>query len=534
MEFTRNAKRLFLAFFLIAISVLAIYSQTLRFDFIHFDDTDYVFQNPHIRNGLTAEGLKWSFSADLLFDSENADYWQPVTFISRMIDISLFGLQPGGHHMMNAAFHIANACLVFYLFYWMSGGFWRSLLLALFFVLHPVQAETVSWITARKDLLSTFFGLLAIGAYLEYAQTRKSFIPVYVFFILGLLSKPVLAVLPFILILIDRRFLNRRSMADKLPLIAIGAASALMPILGPVKAVSYAPFSTVIYNAVINYGWCLKRFFYPLGLGLLSPPTEMMVVTAKAFPIFLTIAAVTLITYRLRNRFPYLLTGWLWFLIFLLPSSVISTPADRFLYLPLIGLIFMVIWAAADMTGRFTAAKIPVITAGIALLLILGGLSFKQAGYWKDSESIFRHSIKNAENNLMMVNNLGNVLYRKGDFSGAVRQYEIAMKINPESPKPYFNLANIFYEQGKIGDAVSYYQKAIQLDPDYAKAHYNLANVYSQTGKKDLAIRHFKEAIRSNPDFAEAHQNLAADLTDIGKVEEAREHLKAWSESRPK
>lgn len=536
MPFASSIQRTVFAFLIISAVVLAVYSQTLRFEFVNFDDPNYISQNPHIQNGLTFQGLKWAFTADLLFDSLNVDYWQPVTVISRMIDISLFGMHAGGHHAVNVLLHLLNSCLLFYLFYSITNQYRGGLLLALLFAVHPMQAEAVSWVTARKDLLSAFFAFLSIATYLKHARkpSIKSQLLVCLFFILGLMSKPVIAVLPVIFVFMDTFIFKRINIVEKLPLLLIGFCFSLIPILGPAQAVGYASLPKVLCHAVTNYLWYLQKFFYPVNLGILSPPLEIVINLKKTVLVFFLLSTITGLTFLARKGQPYLLAGWIWFGILLLPSSLISTPADRFIYLSSIGLCIMVICILQITVNRLSIAKNFRIAASILLVGALAVLSFKQAGYWKNSKSIFERSIRVSSDNFMMANNLGNVLFREGKADEAIRQYEAALKIDPENPKPYFNLANVYFRQGKIHEAVSYYKKAIQLDPDYAKAHYNLANVYSGLGQKEFAIAHFKEAIRSNPDFAEAHQNLAADLIDMGRTEEAKVYLKSWSESRPK
>jgi len=532
-----SEKKLFcFALILLSALVIGIYGQVSHFEFINLDDGPYIQGNPHIQKGFTPEAVKWAFTAGLFFESSHIDYWQPVTVFSRILDIKLFGLNPAGHHLMNVYFHLLNTFLIFYLFYVITGAFWKSLLLATFFAVHPLQVEPVCWVTARKDLLSAFFGFLTFIAYVEHIRkpSTRTWIPVYIFFILGLMSKPVLAVLPLILIVIDWWILKRRNITEKIPLFFLGFLVALTPVLGPIKAVSYAPPLQVLYTSIINYPWYLEKFLWPARLGILSPDYNIVIVMQKAVSSLAIIFAFGFMAFRARNRFSYIAAGLLWFVIFLFPSSFISTISSRFMYLPLAGLGIVLAWSAGSLIGRFPKIKIPAVFLICGLVMGWAALAFQFAGRWQNNRAILTESLQISDKNFVAANNFGNILFREGKVNEAILQYQDAIKINPRSPKPYFNLANIEYQQGKTNDAIRHYLQAIQLDPDYEQAHYNLANVLSENGRREPAIFHFKEAIRSNPEFAAAYQNLAADLLDEGNVAEAEKYLKRWAECRPK
>lgn len=529
-------KLAYFALTLLSILVIAIYGQSYHFEFINLDDGPYIQGNPHIQQGFTPQALKWAFGAGLLFESSHLDYWQPVTVLSRILDVSLFGLNPAGHHLMNVYLHLINTLLLFYLFYKMTGAFWKSLLLSVCFAAHPLQVEPVCWVTARKDLLSAFFGLLTFIAYVRHVQRPliRTWAPVYVFFILGLMSKPVLSVLPFVLIVIDWWIFKRQNILEKIPLFLIGISAALLPVLGPLKAVSYASPSQVVYTALINYPWYLGKFIFPTQLGILSPDFNIVLVTRKAVYAFIVISILTFTAFRARRRFPHFAAGWMWFVIFLFPSSLISTISSRFMYLPLIGLGMMLASSLESFIHRFPKIKTPALLSICVLVMAWGALAFQFAGRWQTNRAILEESLRISDKNFVAANNFGNALIREGKTDEAVLQYKNAMAINPMSPKPYFNMGNAEYQQGKINNAINYYSKAIQLDPNYEQAHYNLANVLSENGKRELAIFHFKEAIRSNPEYAQAYQNLAAELVDAGNYEDAEKYLKRWAECRPK
>jgi tetratricopeptide (TPR) repeat protein len=567
---------------LLALVTIAIYWPATGHDFINFDDPLYITDNPHIRAGLTWEGLAWAFGRV----HGEGTYWHPVSWVSHMVDCQLYGLKPRGHHLTNVLVHAANAVLVFLVFRRMTGAFWRCVVLAALFALHPLQVDSVAWVAERKNLLSAFFWLLTTWAYVRYAEKSVassqwsvvrppsavllrrtggpwflSPLPSYIFYLLclsffalGLMCKPVLVTLPFVLLLLDywplRRFdlstLNSpprqsevtagqlstilRLVREKIPFLVLAAASSLITllahhVLGMLDSVARLPLDRRVENALVSYVRYLGKTFWPSRLAVFYPYPAVWprwdVVTCGL--LLLVISGLVLGTARRR---PWLLVGWFWFLGVLVPFSGLvqagaQALADRFMYVPAIGIMVAVIWGLHELARGGRYRPIGLAVAGGAAIILCLALTRQQIGYWSDSEALLQHALEVTENNYVVRHALGVALGKKGQIGEALRQFQEAIRLRPDRAEAHNDLGAALGKKGQIGEAIHQFQETIRLDPGYADAHDNLGAALVGKGQIDEAIRQFQEAIRLKPDHAEAHYNLGVALGLKGQTDEA-------------
>jgi protein O-mannosyl-transferase len=526
---------------------LTAYGPAMRCEFVNFDDDYYITENPHIQGGLSPAGVEWAFS-----NTQQAAYWAPVMWLSHQLAWQLFGSNPWGHHLINVLLHAANTVLVFVLLRRMTGTVWRSLVVAGLFGLHPVHVESVAWVTERKDVLSTFFGLLSLLCYVRYAQGVTSgewrvarwettvaaacapspvtrhpshFYWLALFcFALGLMSKAMLVTWPFAMLLLDYWPLGRfkpgsawRLAKEKIPFFALTAIASIITFVvqkhgGAVKALQNLPPGARIENALISYCRYLGKLFWPTDLAVLYPhpgywPLEQVCLVGGLM------AGITVWLIVLCRRYPYLLVGWLWFCGTLVPviglaQSGEQAMADRFIYVPSLGVLIAVVWGACEVTRPWRSRVIVLSLAASAAIVPCLGLTWHQLGYWKDSETLLRHTLEVTDNNFIAHFNLGLALGRKGRFDEAGGQFQAAVRLKPDYAEAHYNLGIAFERQDRLDEAISQFEEAIRLKPDYAEACNNLGSALGRKGQFDEAIRRFQEAIRLKPDFAEARFNL--------------------------
>lgn len=504
---------------LIAITIF-VFGDVRRCDFVHYDDGLYVFANPHIIHGLTREGIRWSFTADLFYDAENADYWQPVTFISRMLDFQIYGSKPSGHHITNLIFHLLNTILLFLLFKQMTGAFWQSVCLAAFFALHPLRVEAVAWVTARKDVLSTFFGFLTIWAYVWYVKHPafwKKFV-VILAFTLGLMSKPMLMIMPLILLLLDYWPLARllpswqKILLEKWPLFALSFASGLITLFfGQTSAFKHPSPMAQVINAPVSYMIYIFKMIFPVRLACYYPLPPDIYPLWQIGGSILIISGVTWGMVRASNLRPYLLMGWLWFLGSLLPVIGLANGAvaDRFSYIPLIGLFIVIAWGISDLLSGWRCRRAGLAACALAVILAFAVSSHTQVRHWKNTITLFEHALQVTENNWLAHNNLGFALSKEGRTDEAISHFLEALKFKRDYAGAHYNLGVCLSRQGKLEEAIGHYYEAIQINPYYADAHQNLGFALLEQGRLDQALAHFHEVVRIKPDSEEARGNLA-------------------------
>lgn len=528
---------------LVALAVLP-YLQTLRYEFVNLDDGMYVAENPVVQQGLTWSNVTWAFT------TLSTGNWHPLTWLSHMVDCQIFGLQPGWHHLENALLHGANTALLFVVFWAMTGMVWRSGLVAALFAVHPLHVESVAWIAERKDLLSAFFGLSAIGAYLRFvrAPSLRRYGLVVCFFALSLLSKPMLVTLPFVLLLLDVWPLKRFSVEDrvriqdakklwrlilaKLPLLAMSAASSVVTFKaqlagGAVVSMEALPLSQRLANAVVAYaGYCSKAF-WPINLaGLYPRPAQTSVVNIAA-AILLIVGVSIGVAVLIRKR-PWLAVGWFWFLGTLVPviglvQVGVQSMADRYTYVPLIGVFIMIAWSIPP--AAFAASNrglVRVATAVAALILTaLAGVTFAQIPVWKNTITLFDHAVKVTEGNFVAYNGLGVAKVSLGRIDEGISDYRHALKLNPNYADAFANLGTALSRQGKYDEAIEMCETAVRLRPDLADMHADLGAVLLYRDRIDEAIFHNRKAVELDRDLLEPRLNLGLALFKKGNYDEA-------------
>ena len=545
--------KLMISLFLIFAIIIA-YGQVRNFDFVDFDDGLYITENIHVQKGLTIEGLIWAFTS---FHSAN---WHPMTWFSHMLDCELYGLNPMGHHWTNIQLHMANTLLLFLILQMMTGAIWRSAFVAGLFALHPLHVESVAWVAERKDVLSTFFWLLTMLAYLRYVKKPVliRYFMVLIFFVLGLMSKPMLVTLPFVLLLLDlwplRRFRfenNRlsqssgktcfdfkgasRLIVEKIPFFILVVISCSLTFFAQKGGGALVPLASLslkprIANALISYVSYVFKAIWPGNLAVYYP------YPADTFPVWQICGAALLIVsvfcgaICLLRQYRYVAVGLFWYFGTLIPVIGLvqvsdQAMADRYTYIPLTGLFITVAWGVSDLLVKWRYQKIFLGVSAVIILSALTVCTFFQASHWRNTITLFENAVKVTENNYKALNNLGAALIDKGKPDEALLYFAEALRINPQKTDARNNLANVLSAQGKLDEAVSHYKEAIRINPEHADAHYNLANVLSAQRKLDEAVLHYKEAIEINPEYAKAYYHLGNILINQKKVKEAMFHF---------
>jgi len=525
---------------LLVLVTLVLYWPAMQCGFVNFDDPDTITANPHVQAGLSWAGMKWAFCS-----TEQHAYWAPVMWLSHELACQLFGLNPWGHHLINVLLHAANVALVFLVFQRITGATWRSLMLAALFGWHPLRVESVAWVTERKDVLSGLFFLLTLLMYARYVEQFKVQGPksklfyglALLFFALGLMSKPMLVTVPCVLLLLDYWPLDRlkpstawRLGLEKIPFFVLAAVVSVVTFVvqkqgGAVIAIHNLPLGARVGNALISYCRYLGKLFWPVDLAVFYPhpgywPLAQMLLAGGL------LAGLSMLLFANRHRLPFLLMGWLWFCGMLVPVIGLTQAggqalADRFTYLPSLGALIVIIWGGYELTRNRRAQVIILSVAGSTAIIFCLALTRQQLGYWKDSETLFRHALAVTKKNFLAHEALGDTLLKQGQTDEAIRQYQEAIRLRPEDADVHYNLGNALLKQGQTDEAIRQFQEVIRLKPDDSEAHNNLGNALLRQGQTDEAIRQFLEVIRLKPDYAEVHNNLAIALARQGQSDEA-------------
>ena len=515
---------------LLLIAIAIVYGQVFDHDFLNYDDPKYVSGNAHVRGGLTGSGMAWAFG------SAHDGNWIPLTWLSHMLDCQLFGLRSGPQHLTNVVLHAANSILLFFLFMRLTKARWPSAFVAFTFALHPLHVESVAWIAERKDVLSTLFFLLAIWAYLNYVERPglRRYAIVAALFCCGLMSKPMVVTLPFVLLLLDFWPLRRRAILEKAPLLVLAAAASAIAFLaqqqtGAVAAIDVIPAGLRLANAIVSYIAYIFSFLWPSGLAVLYPyPAEIAVwewAGAAVLVAGLTVAAVWW-----SKRRPYFTVGWFWFLGTLLPvigliQVGVQSRADRYMYIPMIGLTIVVAWGASEFgVRRFKNVLAYAATAICTAWAVVAWISVQ---YWENSMRLFEHALEVTNGNFVAHNNLADEFMRKGRNQDAIVQFTAASRIRPNDATVLDNLGVAFETAGRPAEAVPVLNKAIQIAPAYYKAHVDLGSALMATDHVEDAVSQFEQALRTKRDDPQANYALGGALMVLGRVEEARPHLLA-------
>ncbi|MBF0118228.1 MAG: tetratricopeptide repeat protein [Desulfobacterales bacterium] len=559
-------------------SIIIIYSQTKDFDFIHYDDNQYIFENPVIRAGLTLDGTSWAFRS---FYSAN---WHPVTWLSHMLDCQLFGLDAGKHHLVNIFFHILNTLLLFLVLSKATGKLWQSGIVAALFALHPLHVESVAWLSERKDVLSTLFLMLTILNYIFYVQTTRFyyFLLSLLSFIIGLLCKPMLVTLPFLLFLIDYWPLSRFSkfkfsiISEKIPFFIFSFISIIITLYaqksgGAIRTIIDYPLDMRIANATVNYIKYLIKTIVPKDLVFFYPYPDL-ILGWQVFSAFFLLLIISLISIK----FPYFFTGWFWYIGTLVPVIGIvqvgrQSMADRYTYVPLIGLFIVFVWGISDFFDKNTISyKKKYCITSIIFIFIIGilvKLSFLQTTYWKNTLTLFEHGLKLNPDSYVFHNFMGIALYSQNKTNEAQHYFRESLLIEPNNADANYNLCFSFFKEGDTQNALNHCYNAIQKDPNYFRAyflagsilekqgnisyaltnylkglelksdvsevHYNVGRILFKNGKIDEAIKHYYKALSINPFYSEAHNNIGIALLNSGDFKEALFHLQKAVKIKP-
>lgn len=562
----------------LAVATLAVFWPVKDHAFINMDDYQYVTENPHVKTGINVRNIRWAFTT---FYASN---WHPLTWLSLMLDHRLFGLNPMGYHLINLLFHITNSILLFLILRRTADALWPSAFVAALFALHPLHVESVAWVAERKDVLSTFFWLLTMGAYVFYVERpdRKRYFLTLVFFTLGLLSKPMLVTLPVVLLLFDYWPLGRMKfreampprnatrakakkpgvkktkstpansgqtglsgqaplwpivrslLREKIPFFILSAASCIVTVIaqqrgGALMSSDVLPFGVRLVHALVSYVGYIEKMICPINLAIFYPhhgmPPVWTILFSAAF-----LSVLTFVVIRWGKQMPYLPVGWFWYLGTMIPVIGIvqvggQSMADRYTYVPLIGLFIDIAWMVPVLAGKWRFRP-SVLAAGAGVVLsIFVFLDWSQVRYWRDSITLFEHAVQVVPDNHRAHNNLGVALSASGRSEEAANHYAEAIRIKPGYENAHFNLGNFLAARGRSEEALTHYSEAIRLKPNYAKAHQNMGTLLASTGNFKEAIDHYQEALKSDPANAGIYYNLGVAWMAANRPNEAIECL---------
>ncbi|HEY5975582.1 MAG TPA: tetratricopeptide repeat protein [Geobacteraceae bacterium] len=516
--------------------------------FFLMDDWQYVVENRAVLTGLSGAGVRWAFTA---FHAAN---WHPLTWLSHMVDVQLFGLAPRGHHLTSVLLHGLNGALLLLLLARLTGSCWRSAVVAALFALHPLRVESVAWVAERKDVLSALFGLLTLLAYVRYTARPgwRPYLLALGLFALGLMAKPMLVTLPCLLLLMDWWPLGRlpggagqpppasRLLLEKLPFLLLGAASCLVTLQaqqagGAVSSLTALPFTDRLANALLSYGAYLGKAFWPSGLAV-HYPLNLPLPVWRVLSAAAAVIAITLVALRQRRCRPWLAWGWCWYLVTLVPviglvQVGMQSMADRYTYLPLIGPAVMLVWSvpAPATNGRRFALAVGVIT----MLALLALLTRQQLGYWRDSVTLLRRTVAVTTDNPLAEYYLGDALYEAQAMDEALHHYTRSLLLKPYQSAVHNGLAGVYARQGDLARAAHHYEAALEINPAFFEARYNLGLLQARLGESAAAGVTLTEALRLRPASAEVHYNLAAVLSRQGRLAEAGWHYREAVRLKP-
>jgi tetratricopeptide (TPR) repeat protein len=520
----------------LALLTFAVYLPVRNYEFIQYDDNVYVFKNTDVQSGLSWQGVEWAFTTG------RGANWHPLTWLSLMLDCQLFGVKAGPMHVVSVLFHVANTILLFLVLARMTKGVWQSAFIAGLFALHPLHVESVAWIAERKDVLSTLFWLLTMLAYARYTERPSAgrYVAVLVLFATGLLAKPMLVTLPFVLLLLDYWPLGRFSspgfsvkglLLEKLPLLILSIASSVVTFIfqqrgGAVIASNRLLLDERILNAIVSYLAYLGKMLWPTQLAALYPHPVNNIPVSRAVISGIVLILITIFFVYHARRYKYLLVGWFWYLGTLVPVIGIvqvgaQAMADRYTYVPLIGIFIIIAFGATELLKEKPYRKIVLgVLAGVSLsacAVVTSG----QLKYWKDSLSLFGHTLDVVKVNYIMQNNYANILRELGRPGEAVVYYSEAVKLRPDSSEIRNNYGNTLQEMGKLDEAIAQYKSAIKFDPNYTLTYYNLGLALAKKGDYEGAIQQYRLYAGAAVDEIDIRRDMAIQLAKEGKVDDA-------------
>lgn len=556
--FSSPEKRNVIVCLILVVATLALYNPVNRHPFVNYDDDRYVTENPHVQNGLNWDTITWAFTA------QEQGNWHPLTWLSHALDYQLFHLNPTGHHFTSLLIHTANAALLFLLLMYATGRLGPSLFVAALFALHPINVESVAWVAERKNVLSTFFFFAALAAYCWYAQKPdwRRYLAFGGLFALGLMSKPMVITLPFVLLLLDYWPLNRiqgsparampitqaplsRLVAEKLPLLVLSAASAAITMQaqragGAMRSPAQFSLGVRLQNAVVAYATYLWKMMWPSHLAPLYPHPGDSLAGWQVATCALVLLAVTVAVLRFRSK-RYLVTGWLWFLGTLVPVMGLvqvgdQAMADRYAYIPLVGIFVMIAWEAADLADSLQIGLGARMIPAACVLLTLSFATNRQLGYWSSNHDLWTHALAVTDKNFVAQDNLGGALLLLGKPDEAYSHFQAAAEINPSDPMSHSNLGAYLQEHGKLREAMAEYDRTIGLTSDaglLAATYANLGTAYRKLGEDDEARDSYDQALRLNPNQSNAYLGLGQLLEKQNQLDEAIHNYSKAVKLRP-
>jgi Flp pilus assembly protein TadD len=526
-----------LALCLIAL-VLGVYSQTATHEFVDFDDPLYITTNPQVQAGLTADSIHWAWTTG------HAANWHPVTWMSHQLDVTLFGMDPGPHHLMNVAWHLAATLLLFGLLVDLTGARWPSVWVAALFAIHPAHVESVAWMAERKDVLSTTFWFATTWAWVRYVRAPKAmtYVGVCVLFALGLASKPMLVTLPLTLLLLDVWPLGRASRSlrariiEKLPLFALAAISSVITVVvqrqgGAVSGLDQLPLTERLGNAALAYVGYLWHLIAPLNLSVFYPYSNSVSPPAVAGAVVVMIG-ISLVVWRYRAHAPYALTGWAWFVVTLVPVIGLvqvgtQAMADRYTYVPYVGLCIALAWGARAWSGgsRATMQTRIVQALGIVTVFAAAWLAHAQVATWRTSETLWAHAVVATPDSAKAHNSLGAIYGNQGRLADAAQHFQEALRLRPDGQEAQHivpNLAQSLLDQGRAAESIPYFQQAIRMAPTRAELHHGLGLALLAVNRTDEAITAWRETVRLSPNAERTWSLLGMTLASEQRATEAR------------
>ena len=570
LEMNSEKKKSILLGAALALATLALFWPVLHFEFNNYDDPDYVSKNIFIQSGLTWDGIVWAFRL-----TGYASNWHPLTWISHMLDWQIYGKNAGGHHLTNLLFHIANSVLLFLVLKKMTGAIWRSAMVAALFAWHPLHVESVAWVAERKDVLSGFFWMLTMWVYAKYAEGKNfkgnekqnvqhstfnaqrsmfHYVLALIFFALGLMSKPMLVTLPFVLLLLDfwplKRFARgewrvtgSRLLMEKIPFFALALASSVITFFvqrhaGTVRTLTSIPTEYRWVNVFLAYFRYLGKMFWPSELAVFYPLPDYLSLWLGLIASIALLGLTVWICFQVARGRPYFALGWFWYLGTLVPvigfvQVGAQSMADRYSYIPLIGIFILLVWWLADLAAKWPRQK---IICGVAAAIVLGACWVRtaiQVPNWRNSFTLFEHALATTGDNFVANINLGSALMEQGKFDEALQQYEISLRNDPTF-EAHVSMATIFEKQNKLELAEEHFRAGVELQPKDKLIRNNFGMILMHLGKLDEAAAQFSTALQIDPDYVLAHGNLGLVAEKKNQFAEAAEHYRAVLKADPK
>lgn len=550
-----SRKQSILVILILVAMVLYIYWPVQDYGFIYFDDDVYVTQNINVQSGITTDGLRWAFTTTYF------GLWNPLTWLSLMLDYRIFGLNAGGYHWTNVILHIFNAVLLFFLFRILTGAVWRSAFVAALFAVHPINVESVAWIAERKNVLSTFFWMTTMLCYVWYARQPgwKRYVPLLISFAMGLMSKPMLVTLPFVLLLIDYWPLNRTAIAiegatghplnlkkekisflvmEKIPLFILSAVLIFVTIGAPrTDQTIYTTFAWRIGNVVFSYAAYLKNLFFPLDLHVYY--LSLNVPFWKLFACAVFLIFVTIFVCRYFKRHPYLPVGWFWYLGTFVPvigfiQIADHTMADRYAYVPFIGIFMMIAWGGEKVFSKTVIFKKILIVLFILVIIFFTVAGRSQVKIWENTVTLFNRVIEKDPKNHLAYQVIGQEMAKRGEHEKALAYFDTVLKIRPQFFPAYSNKALVLKKMGKHDEAMKNFETAGRLNKNSPELFYNLSFIYLEEGNYDKSLQYALKAIRMKPDYEEAHNIAGIASVEAGKIKEGIDYFQKSLKINPR